>query len=201
MVGGRTGDVAIIAGKGVSLVEFERQRRVVGFLSGGRMNRDREMAEQVIDRVLLLRKADELGIDLVTDEELKARIKEMPSFQTEEKFDAKKYREFLENNLRPRGFTAQFFENVMRENIALGRVQDRLEATSDTSFRRTWNIRAVGEPTAIEWMVHEAFDLISVDKQTLKGGGITVTVISSDATNGRIESGATGKRWLVELRS
>lgn len=78
-------------------------------------------------------------------------------------------------------------------------VQDRLEATSDTSFRRTWNIRAVGEPTAIEWMVHEAFDLISVDKQTLKGGGITVTVISSDATNGRIESGATGKRWLVEL--
>ncbi len=77
-------------------------------------------------------------------------------------------------------------------------VQDRIEATSARSFRRTWTIHALGQPAALEWMVHEASDL-TVDEQSVKGGGITVKVISPDVTDGRFESGANGKRWLVKL--
>jgi parvulin-like peptidyl-prolyl isomerase len=126
IAGGRSGAVAKIDGKPVTLVEFEREKRVVAFSSGRRLRNDRDVTEAVIDRIMLKRKAAELGIDMVSDDQLKAQIKAIPTFQTEGEFDASKYKEFLENNLRPRGFTAQFFENVMRDDIVIGRVQQRL---------------------------------------------------------------------------
>ena len=82
------------------------------------LNLKEQALQSLIQHYLILRGARDLGL-MATNDEVRRKILEIPAFQTEGKFDAKRY----EAMLRQMRMTPDIFEQQMSEDITTHKVQ------------------------------------------------------------------------------
>jgi peptidyl-prolyl cis-trans isomerase D len=126
----RGAELPKVKGKPVNHTEFEKARTAVvaqfAINTGQALSRSQEfedqLARQAVVRLLLLHKARDWGIR-VSDEDLVAAIRAQPLFQGQNgQYDRTRYQQvliFLNNY----GISEVEFEEVMRDDIAIGRLQ------------------------------------------------------------------------------
>jgi parvulin-like peptidyl-prolyl isomerase len=131
-----------VNGDSISITEFNRElnRRIEYFkqLTGGKLTDDQLKAfrirdsvfQELVNRRLLIQQAHKEGI-LASDEEVKAKIQEIPAFLKEGKFDLPTYRKVLESN----NYNPGIFEKMVREDISLQQwnsyFSDRVRVSED----------------------------------------------------------------------
>jgi len=121
--------IATVDGKAISYVEYEReyqnllevtQQRFKGMLTDEiikSLNLKQRAFDNLINRAVILRKADELGIK-VTDEEVRSSILSFPGFQRDGVFKEYLYQDLLRmNHLTPEEFEASHKQNILVEKI------------------------------------------------------------------------------------
>lgn len=89
--------------------------------------------------IVLREEAKRLGVEPTT-QEIKDAIAGLRVFQTNGQFDPAKYMGFIQNVLAPRGFTEIEIEELVRDSLALTRIQsivDSAPAMSDAELRFT----------------------------------------------------------------
>jgi len=128
--GKQTADaIATVDGKAISYVEYEReyqnllemtQQRFKGMLTDElikTLNLKQQALDNLINRTVIIRKADELGIK-VTDEEVRNSILSFPGFQRDGVFKEYLYQDLLRmNHLTPEEFEASHKQNILVEKI------------------------------------------------------------------------------------
>ena len=82
------------------------------------LNLKEQALQTLIQHYLIVRGAKDLGL-MATNDEVRRKILEIPAFQTEGKFDAKRY----EGILRQMRMTPDIFEQQMSEDITTQKVQ------------------------------------------------------------------------------
>jgi hypothetical protein len=125
-----------IGGKPVSLAEFQHHQlaTAVDFLltTGREIPRTAEgdafWEQQTVVRILLLRKARQMRLD-VSDEQVVETIQKMPLFQTEGRFDSNRYRGFLAY-LSQRRIPEAFLEETVRDNLLIRRLRDIISSAA-----------------------------------------------------------------------
>ncbi len=85
------------------------------------------VTEFVFNLLILQHQANELGVQPTIDQ-VADRIKDLPIFQTEGRFDPSKYGAFVTEQLAPRGFTERQLEEVMRDALRLEIISRIVEA-------------------------------------------------------------------------
>jgi peptidyl-prolyl cis-trans isomerase D len=115
---------------------YDRMYRMYGAQMGGRMTP--EMADQLhlkdtvldgmVDRTLLLQAARQMGLK-VTDEDLSAELRKIPSFQKNGHFDFETYKTTLSNM----GTTPDVFEDGIREDLLRQRYLSQLRLSAVVS--------------------------------------------------------------------
>jgi len=121
--------IATVDGKAISYVEYEReyqnllemtQQRFKGMLTDDlikSLNLKQRALDNLVNRAVILRKADEFGIK-VTDEEVRSSILSFPGFQRDGVFKEYLYRDLLRmNHLTPEEFEASHKQNILVEKI------------------------------------------------------------------------------------
>lgn len=174
----RQADLPSVRGKPVNPAEFQRAQHSIRaqlLLSTGRaLPRTAQFEDQLtkesVVRMVLLRKAEELGIR-VSEDELVSRIRMQPLFLDERKqFDSERYRQatiFLNNY----GISESDFGQIMREQIILGRLQTLIgSAAKVTPIEVELTYTPLNEKSVI--------DLVEFDVADLKE---PVTVTDEDA--------------------
>ncbi len=104
-----------------------QQFDLISSLGGMAENENAALSEFVFNLMVLKRQARELGVE-PTDLQVADRIKTLPVFQTEGQFDPRKYAEFTDRQLGPRGFTELQLENVIRDSLRLDRIKNIIGA-------------------------------------------------------------------------
>ena len=84
------------------------------------------LSPEVLNRIRILHKAQELGIAQVTPQEIQEKIMEYPAFQEEGKFDRKKFDEFRDDFLKAEGASAQDFDDIVKANLIVGRLEKQI---------------------------------------------------------------------------
>jgi peptidyl-prolyl cis-trans isomerase D len=123
-------ELPTIAGKPVDMTAFQTAKNAVMtevvFSSGRQPPRTIEFEDQLnidaVERVVLLRKAKELGIS-ASDDEVVQQVRTLPTFQNEQKqFDPDRYQRYLSflNNL---GINETQLAETIREQIMLSRLR------------------------------------------------------------------------------
>jgi parvulin-like peptidyl-prolyl isomerase len=114
-----------VNGDPISLAEFNREysRRMEFFknLGGGKLTDAQLRAfhmkegvfQELVNRKLMIQEAQRVGM-VPSDEEIRTRIREIPAFQKEGKFDRAVYQQVLEAN----NFTPSGFERTVREDLS-----------------------------------------------------------------------------------
>lgn len=82
----------------------------------------------VLDSFVLDHEAQALSI-AASDNEVAAAIESLPPFQTQGAFDHLKYQNFIDNALKPRGFTNARFEALVRDQLRLKKLVALLGGT------------------------------------------------------------------------
>lgn len=116
-------------------IKATQQADLGSFLRTGRwIGSDRSNNEELtvvtMRRLMALREAHRLGLDSVSVEEFTSYVKGRPMLQTDEAFDAEKLKTFRENVTRGLRLTGAEFDQVIRDNIAV----DRLEAQATSGL-------------------------------------------------------------------
>ncbi len=96
-------------------------------LGGTGEDRESSLSDFVWNLLILRHQARELGVE-PTDQQVAARIKEIPVFQTSGQFDPIKYQAFVRDNLAPLGFTERQLEEVLRDSLRLEKISAIVEA-------------------------------------------------------------------------
>ncbi|MEI6072968.1 MAG: SurA N-terminal domain-containing protein [Verrucomicrobiae bacterium] len=96
-------------------------------LGGNGADQSAALTEFVWNLLVLQHQARVLGVH-PTDEEVAARIKAVPVFQTQGQFDPVKYAAFLREQLVPRGFTERQLEEVMRDSLRVEKISAVVES-------------------------------------------------------------------------
>ena len=123
----RAGAVAgSVNGDSISIADFNREfaRRLEFFkqMAGGKLSdeqlkqfRVREgVFQELVSRRLMVQESSRAGMD-PSDEEIRAKIREIPAFQKDGKFDTYTYKQVLQAN----NHTPASFENLIREDLAV----------------------------------------------------------------------------------
>jgi peptidyl-prolyl cis-trans isomerase D len=134
------GGLPTIRGKPVNYAEFQSIRNIV--LAGIAMSKGREPVRttafdddlniEAVQHLVLLGKARELGIR-VTDDEVVQQIRALPIMLNDQKqFDPNNYQRYmiLLNNL---DITETQFEEIIREEIILGRLRSLISSTAEVT--------------------------------------------------------------------
>ncbi len=102
----------------------------------------RALSSEVLNRLRALHVARELGIDYVTDNEIKIKIVSYPIFHGNDgKFDPAKFNNFKSSFLPQQGLSARDFDQIIRENIIVDRVEKRITESitvSETEARAAY---------------------------------------------------------------
>ncbi len=96
------------------------------------------VSDQVLNQMRALNEARNLGIDNVTDDEVREKIMNHAAFTTDEKFDKEKFKEFEDTFLRAEGLSKGEFDDIIKENIIVGRIERRVTegvSVSDSEMR------------------------------------------------------------------
>jgi hypothetical protein len=139
-----------VNGDSVSISEFNRElnRRMEFFknMGGGKFTdeqlkqfRVREgVFQELANRKLMIQEAHRQGL-IAADEEVKEKIREIPAFQKDGKFDVVTYKQVLESN----NHTPASFERLVREDVSLqqweGYFQSRVHV-SDAELRKEFAV-------------------------------------------------------------
>lgn len=127
--------VGVVAGKKVTLGQFRRAldaANVASYLRTGRGLQehegmdDRRLRIEVMNRMLALREARRLGLDPVTREQFVDYVKSQRIFQKDGKFHKESLDNFRKFAINRLNMTGSDFDRVLRENIAIGRLQARV---------------------------------------------------------------------------
>jgi hypothetical protein len=134
-----TNMVAKIYGRDVMTVDIERSIRnyqlalalgqfpLVRDLSGQAQTEDEAANNFIWNLMVLQHEAAALGVEPGADQVI-ARIKTLPVFQTGGNFDPRKYADFLQEQLAPRGFTERQLEDVIKDSLRLEGVKALVES-------------------------------------------------------------------------
>jgi parvulin-like peptidyl-prolyl isomerase len=93
------------------------------WLSGSRRQGD-QVTQETIRRLTAVHEARKEGLAAVSPDEFNSYVKSRPAFQTDGAFDADKLKNLRDNVIRSMKITGSDFDQVIRDNIAI----DRLEA-------------------------------------------------------------------------
>lgn len=104
---------------------------VIG-LTYGNPYGEQAASQFLVNSFILAHEAERLGI-VIPDDEVAAAIQKLPAFQTNGAFDMEKYRDFDSKVLRPRGFTAERLEELVRDELRLEKLAALIGATVDVS--------------------------------------------------------------------
>ena len=96
-------------------------------LGGAGADQEEAVSGFVWNLLVLKHQARVFGIE-PTDEQVAARIKGLPAFQTEGQFDPVKYQAFLRDKLAPIGSNERQLEDVMRDALRLEKVSAAVES-------------------------------------------------------------------------
>lgn len=150
--GGSGGSAAVVNGEPITLRDFSRgyEQRVQFYQSIMKGKADVAMLaklglkKQVLDDLVrqkaMLQEARKLGF-IVADEEVALRIKQMPYFQKDGKFDKKTYEQVLTANSQSPGR----FEEMMRDDMIMARFQEFMRErmkVSDDELRQEFTDNA-----------------------------------------------------------
>jgi peptidyl-prolyl cis-trans isomerase D len=128
-------DLGHIYGRTVSQIEFQRSARLfnlardlgmVTFLQGmiaGAQSQEDAYRDFTWNHIILHHEADRLGLH-PTVGEIAAVVKGLPVFQTDGRFDSKKYSEFAQNYLPSMGFGEAQVEELAGDQLTLGRLKE-----------------------------------------------------------------------------
>ena len=131
--------VARIYGRDVMTVDIERSVRVyqlalalgqfdlVRDLAGQAQTEDEAASNFIWNLMVLQHEARQLGVE-PGDAAVVERIKALPVFQTDGKFDPVKYSGFMQEQLAPRGFTERQLEDVIKDALRLEGVKALVQA-------------------------------------------------------------------------
>lgn len=168
LMGGKQqrGGLPTIRGKPVNFAEFQNIRTSV--LAGIAMSKGRQPVRtaafeddlniEAVQHLVLLRKAAELGIR-VSDEDVVRQIQALPIMLNDQKqFDPNNYQRYmiLLNNL---DISESLFEEVVREEIILGRLRSLISSTAEVSpaqLQLSYNM--LQEETIIDYVELNATD-------------------------------------------
>ncbi len=132
--------VALVAGRGVSLADYQRGlrkwelasglglRELVGSLGMPATSEDEFKKNYVLGSLVLKDEATRLGVS-ATDEEVADAIKAVPEFQTQGQFDPAKYNQIVQVALGSRGLTVAQLEEIVRDDIVLKKLKSLLGST------------------------------------------------------------------------
>jgi peptidyl-prolyl cis-trans isomerase D len=130
-----TNTVATIYGRNLSQADIERevksfqlalalgQFRFLEDLDAVGQDENRAVDQFIWNRLVMQHQAKRLGVE-PTDSQIAGRIKSLPVFQSDGKFDSGKYRSFVVEQLGPRGFTELQLENLIRDALRVERVKE-----------------------------------------------------------------------------
>ena len=106
----------------------------------GNPNSEQALENFVWNSFVLDHEAQRLGIT-ANDNEVAAAMEKLPVFQTNGAFDPLKYQGFVENLLRPNGFTSQQLEDLVRDQLRLQKLVALVGSTAEITpaeFRATY---------------------------------------------------------------
>ena len=131
--------VAKIYGRNVMQVDVEKAVRnyqlslalgqldLVRALAGQAQNENEAAGNFIWNLMILQHEAVALDVEPGT-QSVVDRIKTLPVFQSEGRFDTTKYAEFVQKQLAPRGFTERQLEEVVRDSLRLEGVKALVES-------------------------------------------------------------------------
>ena len=96
------------------------------------------VSQQVLNQMRALHQAGNLGIDTVTDDQVREKIMSYAGFKTDDKFDMEKFKEFEDTFLRAEGLSKGDFDEIIKENIIVERIEKRITegvTVSDSEMR------------------------------------------------------------------
>ena len=103
-----------------------RQEMYMAFMRRNPTNED--VSNYVWNSLVLRHEAAELGAE-PTEAEIAQTIQEMPQFQTNGAFNYQTYAQFMQNTLATRGFTQHDFEEIVGDQLRVGKVRSLLGST------------------------------------------------------------------------
>ena len=106
----------------------------------GNPNSEQAVENFVWNGFVLDHEAQRLGIT-ANDNEVAAAMEKLPVFQTNGAFDPLKYQGFVDNLLRPNGFTSQQLEDLVRDQLRLQKLVTLVGSTAEVTpaeFRATY---------------------------------------------------------------
>ena len=146
-------NIGSIYGQTLTRTDVERRARLfelaaslglfdlLSTLGGQAANRDQAVQAFIFHSMVLEHEAEALQIR-PGDAQVADVIRELPVFQTNGKFDLKRYSRFVERTLAPNGLTENQLEQVVRAKLKLERLMELLGAATVTSPRE---VRAAWE--------------------------------------------------------
>lgn len=156
-MGGGNGNVGSIYGKKVSFQDFRNAHRAVSikFLMAGQDVERSEYGQRILEqqawvRLIQEKKVKEWNI-VVTDEELVQYLRSM--FSPEGNFDPQFYRQFLDRQLPAWRVSQAEFEQMMREDLAIQRLQRIIASTAKVTPQ---------EARSVYDIIHEKMDVAVV---------------------------------------
>ncbi len=130
----RSDEVARIYDRGVSQVEYQRDKRLltlaeslgmgtfVQAMVAGANEEDQRVLEFVCHRTILHHEADKFGI-APTPAEVAALVRTLPAFQGKSGFDLDRYTQIVQNSLPSLGFSEAQLEEIVSDQICLARIK------------------------------------------------------------------------------
>src|SRR4051812_12174987 len=103
-----------------------QQQMYMAFMRRSPTNED--VSNYVWNSLVLRHEAAELGAE-PTEAEIAKTIQEMPQFQTNGAFNYNNYVQFMQSTLASRGFTQHDFEEIVGDQLRMGKVRSLLGAT------------------------------------------------------------------------
>lgn len=144
-------DVGQMYGKKIDRADFVRkmqQTDIASFLTGRgflsqnqRMGGDR-LVQETLKRIRAIREAEKLGLGAVSKAELLQSVRDMWMFQENGKFQRERFSNFKQNVLAQRGLTGDDFDEILRQNIMIDRLEAQVAAdvfVSDAEVKDLYN--------------------------------------------------------------
>ena len=120
-------------------------------LGGTAPDQGMAITQFVWNLLVLQHQSQELGVE-PTDDQVADRIKSIPVFQTQGKFDPTKYTSFLSEQLAPRGFTERQLEEVIRDSIRLDLISDIVEAPAAVGDSELESVSRIFQPVTATYV-------------------------------------------------
>ena len=120
---------------------------------------DEELRDAAWRRLAALQEAEKMGLR-AADEEVMGAIQSQPAFAQDGRFSPQRYAAFIQNVLAGMGFTELQFEQHIREEIALQKVQSMLQqAILVSPFEINRTFRSLSDSFEVEYVAIKARDV------------------------------------------